>query len=152
MSYRDDATAMLARCHALERELASARREIAALRREAGYAVAEPPAAGVEVREDDVYLARRMLAGLLEEPGGAGAAPVSAAVEWPPPERDSGVAELVVLRRALVALLGRRLGEVPAALVARVDACPTAAQLVDWIAAAGSARGKRQIAKLFQGD
>lgn len=153
MSYRDDAAALLARCNALERELATARREIAMLRREAGYTVAdEPPGPEVEVREDDVKLARRVLAGLLDEPGGAARA-VAAPRELEPspvPERDAGTAELVVLRRALVALLARRLGEVSAALVARVDACPTAAQLIEWIAAIGSARGRRQIIKILE--
>ena len=150
MSYRDDASAILARANALERELAAARKEIAALRRASGDTVAEETAVlEVEVLEDDVETARNVLAGLLGEPARGPAAPAGIASDPPAPERDVSVAELSVLRRALVTLLARRLGEVPASMVARVDACPTAAQLIEWIAEIGSARGRRQIIKIL---
>lgn len=152
MSYRDDASALLARVNALERELKSARREIAALRREAGYPVDDgADLADVEIREDDLELARQMLLGLLDEPRGPGAAPAPAttAEPEPEPERDAATEQLVVLRRALLALLDRKLGVIPPELVAQIDACPTAARLVEWIAGAGAARGRRAIARLF---
>lgn len=156
MSYRDDASALLARVNALERELRTARREIAALRREAGYPVAdEVELLDVEIREDDLDLARQMLSGLLDEPR-RGARPQSidasdaASAPQPAVERDAATEQLVVLRRALIALLDRKLVDIPAPVVARVDGCPTATQLIEWIAAVGITRSRRAIVKLFE--
>jgi hypothetical protein len=148
--FRDDASAMLARVNALERELRAARREIAALRREAGYPVDDTgDLDDVEIRAHDLELARQMLAGLLDEPR-HGAPASRAPVDQPePPDRDAATEQLVVLRRALLALLGRKLGDVPGELVHRIDACPTAAQLIEWIAAVGVSRGRKAILKAF---
>jgi len=153
LSYRNDASALLARVNALERELKVARREIAALRREAGHPVDEAwgDLGDVEVREDDLHLARQILEGLLDEQPRVALGPVSPPKAATEPEvvRDAATNELVVLRRALLALLGRRLGAVPPALVARIDACVTSTQLIAWIAEVGSVRGRRSITRAF---
>jgi hypothetical protein len=138
LSYRDDAAAILARANALARELAAARREIAALKGEA-----EP--LGLEVvARDEVAEARQSLERLIgeldvdddrepEAPGG----------------EEARAAAVAALRRALLALLSRRLDEVPRSVIAAIDACQTPEGLIDWIAAAGAARTRRGILELF---
>jgi hypothetical protein len=138
LSYRDDAAAILARANALARELAAARREIAALKGEA-----EP--LGLEVVAwDEVAEARQSLERLI------GALDVDDDRE---PEAPGGeearAAAVAALRRALLALLSRRLDEVPRSVIAAIDACQTPEGLIDWIAAAGAARTRRGILDLF---
>lgn len=142
MIYRDDAGAILARLAALERELAAARREIVRLKRRAGEPVEEPAeAAGapveVEVLEEDVARARQTLLDLIGELDADPADLEGAAAPVGPD------AVLAALRRALLGLLGRKAGEVPKPLIARIDACDRPGQLSEWIAAAGAARSGR---------
>jgi hypothetical protein len=142
LSYRDDAAAILARANALARELAAARREIAALK---GEAPPEAEPLGLElVARDEVAEARQSLERLIgeldvdddrepEAPGG----------------EEARAAAVAALRRALLALLSRRLDEVPRSVIAAIDACQTPEGLIDWIAAAGAARTRRGILDLF---